>query len=275
MVMSTSDYKVRLEVFEGPLDLLLALIRRQELEITAVSLAAVTDQYLGYLDQLQEVDPGALASFLEVAAQLLLIKSRSLLPRPQAGESQEEEEDPGELLAQRLREYARFRAAAQALQERSERGLRAYVRVAPPPVLPRHVDLGDVSLEDLLIAVREALQAQPMPPLSEVVEPIRVTIGERIEVIRRNLAGAQRIPFRRLLADCSSRIQVIVTFLALLELIKQRQVVVSQERLFGEIVVSRPEDLPPDQRPTTNDEGPAGRCRDSDATRPPVVRRGS
>jgi len=233
------NYEVRLEVFEGPLDLLLTLIRRQELEITAVSLAAVTDQYLAYLERLQEIDPGALASFLEVAAQLVLIKSRSLLPRPRREEVEDDEEDPAEALAQRLREYARFKAAAQALQERSERGLRAYVRLAPPPVLPRRLDLGDVSLEDLLAAVREALEVQPMPPVSEVIEPIQVTMAGRIAAIRRALDRAARVSFRKLLADCTSRIEVIVTFLALLELVKQCEIVVAQEELFGEILVSR------------------------------------
>jgi segregation and condensation protein A len=231
-------YQVRLEVFEGPLDLLLTLIRRRELEITAVSLAAVTDQYLAYLERLQEIDPGALASFLEVAAQLVLIKSRTLLPRPQPDAHEEDEEDPAEVLAQRLREYAQFKTAAQALRERSERGLRAYVRVAPPPTLPRRVDLGEVSLEDLLAAVREALDEKPMPPLSQVVEPVRVTVEERVTAILRALSRAPRISFRSLLADCASRIEVVMTFLALLELIKQRRVVASQDQLFGEIMVS-------------------------------------
>lgn len=231
------DYEVRLEVFEGPLDLLLTLIRRQELEITAVSLAAVTDQYLAYLERLQEIDPGALAAFLEVAAQLVLIKSRSLLPRPQREAGGEEEEDLAEALAERLREYARFKAAAQALRERSERGLRAYVRLAPPPALPRRVDLGGVSLEDLLAAVREALEVRPMPSVAEVVEPIPVTIEERIAAIRRALRRTARVSFRHLLADCTSRIEVITTFLALLELIKQREISVTQEELFGEIIV--------------------------------------
>ena len=231
---------MRLEIFEGPLDLLLTLIRRQELEITAVSLAAVTDQYLAYMERLQEIDPGALASFLEVAAQLVLIKSRSLLPRPQREATDDDgEEDPAEALAQRLREYARFKAAAQALRERSERGLRAYVRLAPPPALPRQVDLGDVSLEDLLAAVREALEVQPMPSVTEVVEPMRVTLEECIAAIRRALRRRTRVPFRKLLAGCSSRIEIIMTFLALLELVKQREIAVTQETLFGEILVMR------------------------------------
>jgi segregation and condensation protein A len=230
-------YRVKLKVFEGPLDLLLSLIRRQELEITAVSLAAVTDQYLAYMEQLQEVDPGALASFLEVAAQLVLIKSRYLLPRPATDLLDEDGEDPAEMLAQRLREYAQFKEAARALRERDALGLRAYVRIASPPDLPRRVDLGDISVEDLLAAVREALDAQPAPPVSEVVEPITVTIGERIDMIRRALRAGRPVTFRSLLRDCRSRIEIIVTFLGLLELMKAGEVVAWQDALFGEIVI--------------------------------------
>ncbi|MFQ5855338.1 MAG: segregation and condensation protein A [Anaerolineae bacterium] len=229
-------YRVKLEVFEGPLDLLLQLIRRAELEITAISLATVTDQYLAYMEQLQEIDPGALASFLEVAAQLVLIKSRHLLPRP-ADDQIDEEEDPAEVLASRLREYAQFKEAAQVLRGREAQGLRAYVRVAPPPDLPRRVDLGDVSIGELLAAVREALDAQPTTPVSEVVEPITVTMEERIGVMRRALLGSRRVSFQALLRDCRSRIEIIVTFLGLLELMKAGEVVVRQDTLFGEITI--------------------------------------
>lgn len=230
-------YRVKLEVFEGPLDLLLQLIRREELEITAISLAAVTDQYLAHMEQLQEIDPGALASFLEVAAQLVLIKSRYLLPRPADDQIDKDEEDPAEVLAQRLREYAQFKGVARALRKREAQGLRAYVRVAPPPDVPRRVDLGDVSVDDLLAAVREALDAHPAPPVSEVVEPITVTMAEQIEVIRRALLGGRPVGFQSLLRDCRSRIEIIVTFLGLLELIKAGEVVVRQNALFGEITI--------------------------------------
>ncbi len=230
-------YRVELEVFEGPLDLLLRLIRREELEVTAVSLAAVTDQYLAYMERLQEIDPGAMASFLEVAAQLVLIKSRHLLPRPAAKQPDEDEEDPAEELARRLREYAQFKEAAQSLRNREAQGLRAYVRVAPPPDLPRRVELDDVSVDDLLTAVRRALDEHPAPPVSEVVEPIAVTMEERIAAIRRALREGRPVSFQSLLQDCCSRIEVIVTFLGLLELMKAGEVVTRQEALFGEIVV--------------------------------------
>ncbi|MFQ5344129.1 MAG: segregation and condensation protein A [Anaerolineae bacterium] len=231
-------YRVNLEVFEGPLDLLLSLIRRQELEITAISLATVTDQYLAYMEDLQEIDPGAMAGFLEVAAQLVLIKSRYLLPRPGGTPADGDEEDPAEVLARRLHEYAQFKDAAQALRTREAQGLRAYVRVGSPPALPRRVDFGEVSVEDLLAAVREALETQPpAPPVSEVVEPITVTIGERIGVIRRALHAGRPVTFRSLLRDCRSRIEIIVTFLGLLELMKAGEVLARQDTLFGEIAL--------------------------------------
>ena len=230
-------YHVELEVFEGPLDLLLKLIRREELEITAISLAVVTDQYLSYMEQLQEIDPGALASFLEVAAQLVLIKSRHLLPRPAHEQPDDDEEDPAEVLAQRLKEYAQFKEVAQALRTREAQGLRAFVRVSAAPDLPRRVYLGDVSLDDLLAAVRQALDEQPAPPVSEVVEPITVTIADRIQVIRRALQSGRPVSFQTLLQDCRSRVEMIITFLGLLELMKAGEVVARQDALFGEIVV--------------------------------------
>lgn len=230
-------YRVELEVFEGPIDLLLKLIRREELEITAVSLAAVTDQYLSYMEQLQEIDPGAMASFLQVAAQLVLIKSRYLLPRSSDGSLDEDKEDPAEALARRLREYAQFKEAAQTLRDREARGMRAYVRVAPLPDLPRRVDLGDVSIDDLLSAVREALDEHPAPPASDVVEPITVTLDGQIEMIRRWLRTGRPVRFRTLLRDCQSRIAVVITFLGLLELIKAGEVVAQQHALFGDIMI--------------------------------------
>lgn len=233
-------YRVELEVFEGPLDLLLKLIRREELAVTAVSLAAVTDQYLAHMERLQAIDPGAMASFLEVAAQLVLIKSRHLLPRPAGEQPDEDEADPAEELARRLREYAQFKAAAQSLRNREARGLRAYVRVAPPPDLPRRVELGDVSVEDLLAAVREALDEHPAPPVSDVVEPVTVTMEDRVRVIRGALRQGRPVSFQSLLRDCRSRVEVIVTFLGLLELMKAGEAVARQDALFGEIVVDRP-----------------------------------
>jgi segregation and condensation protein A len=230
-------YQVTLPIFHGPLDLLLHLIEQRRLDVTQVALAQVTDQYLAHLTTLDRIDPGQVADFLVVAARLILIKSRWLLPRPPIEDEENEDADAGEDLVRQLREYQRFKAAGQALAEREALGLHAYVRQAPPPVLPTRVDLGDVSLDDLLVAVRQALQAKPVPP-SDVVAAHSITIADQIDLIRHRLVTHRgRLSFSRLLASARSRLEIIITFLALLELIKQREVAARQDRLFGDILI--------------------------------------
>jgi segregation and condensation protein A len=239
------QYHVRLEVFEGPLDLLLHLIERQELDITKVSLVAVTDQYLAYIQRLDRISADNLADFLVVAAKLLLIKSRALLPAPPP-EAEGEEEDLGEELARQLREYKRLKVLAQHLREREEQGLEAYVRVAPLPQVEKELDLSDVTLDDLLAAVREALTVvPPAPEVNGVVAPVTITIAEKIEQLSSWIAERRSFSFNRVLRAAASRIEIIITFLALLQMIRRGSARVQQDRLFGEILVSAPEEAPP------------------------------
>ena len=247
-------YQIRLPVFEGPLDLLLHLIEREELDITTVALAQVTNQYLAYLAELEQRQLKELTDFLIVAAKLLLIKSLALLPRPPA--LPPEAEDVGDELVHQLRVYKRFKEIATLLHEREKLGLHGYVRIAPLPHLEPQLDLGDVTLYDLLAAVQEALDTIPALPVGEVVAPITVTISEQIAHIEKQLAGRRHVRFREVLSAVTSRVEVIVTLLALLELIKQDRVQVRQERLFGEIVIER-------QTPTA--ETPAGATATSPA----------
>ena len=234
---AVQPYHVKLEVFEGPLDLLLHLIEKQELDITKVSLVAVTDQYLEYISHVEGITADTLAAFLVVAAKLLLIKSRTLLPAPPAAVS--EEEDLGDELARQLREYKLFKEVAQQLRAREELGLRAYLRLAVPPDLERKLDPTSVSLDDLLAAAREAFALhEPAAPVNGVVAPLTISIADAIQNIESLLARKARFSFHRLLRRAKSRPEIIVTFLALLELIKARRVQVQQERLFGEIWVS-------------------------------------
>ena len=238
-------YRVKLEVFEGPLDLLLHLIEKQELDITKVSLVAVTDQYLEYISHVEGINADNLADFLVVAAKLLLIKSRALLPAPPASVS-EEEEDVGDELARQLREYKLFKELAQQLRSREELGLRAYLRLAALPDLERKLDPTGVSLEDLLAAAREALELHaPLSPVNGVVAPLTISIADRIRHIESLLTRKGSFSFHRMLRRAKSRPEIIVTFLALLELIKARRIQVQQEKLFGEIWVSRPEEAAP------------------------------
>lgn len=236
---AASDYQVALPVFEGPLDLLLHLIERQELDITEVSLAQVTNQYLEYLARISERNPEDLADFLVVAAKLLLIKSRVLLPQPPAPPLSDDEE-AGDDLVRQLIEYKRFKEIAGWLREVEEQGQQAYVRLPGLPPVERVVDLGDVSLDDLLVAVRQALEVKPpRPTVDGAVSPINISIADQMALIERRTAGGRRASFRRLLEDARSRIEIIVTLLALLEMVKQLRVRMRQDRRFGDILIER------------------------------------
>lgn len=240
-------YQVTLPLFQGPLDLLLYLIERQQLDITKVALAQVTDQYLHYISTLQEVDADLLSDFLVVAAKLLFIKSQALLPKPPVGASREEEEDVGDQLVRQLQVYRQFKYAAQVLATREALHLRSYVRVAPPRVAEPRLAPGEVTLADLVAAARRALAIHPpAPAVDQVVSPIVITIGERIAWIRQLLERLPQVTFGALMRMCTWRLEVIVTFMAVLELIKQNFVDVRQETPFGEIVIYRRPDAPSD-----------------------------
>ncbi len=237
--MERSTYHVHLAVFEGPLDLLLHLIEQQELDITAVSLTQVTDQYLSYLRLVQQVRPDDLADFVRIAARLLLIKSRALLPRPPAkGVEQEEDEDVGEELVRRLREYRRFKWVAQMLQERERRGMRAYTRTTTPPPVPQpRLSPDDVSLAGLIASLRELLSAEDTDT-TPGIHPFTITIDDKIARIVELLQAYQTLTFDLLLDDPTSREEIIVSLLAVLEMIRARRIAVRQEKLFGPIIIA-------------------------------------
>lgn len=233
-------YQVKLEVFEGPLDLLLKLIEQEALDITAISLARVTDQYLSYLQVVEQVRPGDLADFMVIAARLLLIKSRALLPKPPQI-IEEKEEEVGDDLVRQLREYRLFKQAAQFLATREQAGLRMYPRTLPATKTQTwkpKLDLGNTCLDDLIRALRNLLEQAEEAGETLDFTPHRVTIEQKIEQITRHLAQTPSITFRHLLEHATSRLEVIVTLLAVLELIRTRQIVAQQEQLFGEIVIS-------------------------------------
>lgn len=244
----TEHYQVQLPMFEGPLDLLLHLIEREELDITKVALAQVTDQYLTYMAILKEINVEFLTDFLVVAAKLLLIKSQALLPKPPASLADEEEEDLGDQLARQLLAYKQFKMVAELLRQRETDGLRNFIRLALPPKLEPKLSLGDVTLGDLLAAAHEALAVRPPDPdVGEIVSPMTVTIGQQMTLIRDELTRHRQISFRRLLRRAASRMEIIVTFLAILELVKQYEIEVRQETLFGDIIVSTPTTAPSPQ----------------------------
>jgi segregation and condensation protein A len=175
-----------------------------------------------------------------VAAKLLLIKSRALLPAPPVPD--DDEEDVGEELARQLRAYRKLKELAQQLKAKEAEGHPTYLRLAPLPRLEKALDLSEVTLEQLLVAVQEALSLQPEAgPVSEVVAPIVISITDKIRDIEGMLAGRGSFSFNRLLQRAHSRGEIIVIFLAMLELIKAGRARAKQTTLFGEILISRPE----------------------------------
>ncbi len=256
-----TTYQVILDLFQGPLDLLLQLIERKKLDITRVSLAMVTDQYLEYVSRMKDVPLSLMANFLAVAARLLLIKSRSLLPAPPLLVV-DEEEDPAEVLARQLKEYRRFKEIAGLMGQRHAAGLRSYVRVMASPEVPRQLVPGAVTLEDLVAAVQSALarlDGDEVPlPSTVVVTPHPVTIHDKITIIKKYLQRGE-VSFYSLLRGARARVEVIVTFLALLELLKQKAIQVQQDELFGDILII----------PTKSDDGDAGAVTDAIAISQP------
>jgi len=242
MALPANNYTVQLPVYAGPLDLLLQLIERDELDITRVSLTQVTDQFLAYLKVLETMNLGDIADFLVIAARLILIKSEALLPRPV--ERQPGEEDPGDELARLLIAYKRYKEIAGTLRQREEAGLRTYLRLAPPPKLEAQLDLSSVTTFHLLAAVQHALALNPeKPTLGTVVAPPKVTIRDQIRLIAHALrSGGGQASFQSMLDQAQSRMEVVVTFLAVLELIKRRKIEASQEQAFGEIQIKVLED---------------------------------
>ena len=234
-------YPIQLPVFEGPLDLLLQLIEREELDITAVSLAQVTDQYLAIVEEMGRRNSlGDLTAFLVVAAKLVLIKSRVLLPgyRPRSGEEDEVAAD----LIRQLETYRAYRAIAAELARLEERGWRAYVRVAPPGAARTEAAdpsalLSGVTLEDLLRAAQKALQAHPAPAVEMAISLPLVTVAEQMARIQERLTYTGHLCFQDLLLECTGRAEVVITLLAVLELIKQARIRVQQEGLFGPIFI--------------------------------------
>ena len=240
-------YEVHLPVFEGPLDLLLQLIERHQLDITTVSLAIVTDQYLDHMRSGDGVDPEQLSEFIAVAAKLLLIKSAALLPRPTPIRPEEPPADPTDL-TERLRLYEDVRKGAAYLRQREEADLRSYPH--PPPkntldLVARPVETAPddraVQLPSSLAAALLRVLRQPRPPFAELPREAW-TVAEAIVWLRDLVGGLGRGTFGRLTAGLD-RDRVVAAFLALLELHRLGTVRAGQVEPFGEIDLA-PGDAP-------------------------------
>ncbi len=242
------SYEVHTAVFEGPLALLLRLIEKNELDITQVALAQVTDEFMQRVDAMRAaMQIEVVAEFLAVAARLLLIKSRALLPKPPAAAKEVAEDDVGDELVRQLRAYRQFKEAALWLRERDEAGLRSYVRTASLP-RPRNVtlDLSEVTVDALHSAAQAALYPQNGPRPEEAIQRPRISIVQQIQLIRARFTRWTRLSYQKLLGKTPTRLEAVVTLLAILELVKQQAVTARQEQMFGDITIEPlipPEDI--------------------------------
>jgi segregation and condensation protein A len=240
------NYTVHTSVYDGPLDLLLNLIERAELDVTSVSLASVTDQYLAYIKSLEQINADEISAFLVIAAKLLQIKSEALLPRPPARAAGEE--DVGRSLVDQLKLYKRFKEIGGWMNARQQANLRTFLRVAPPPKVEPKLDLSNLTLEKLVVAAEEAFaKERNKQPLGIIIAAPRVTIREKIDMIAKVMKEVERSSFRALLDPSASRLEIVVTFLAMLELVKRYRIHASQEDLFSDIQIDRMEEWKDDE----------------------------
>ena len=234
--------EISLPSFSGPLDLLLHLIERSEMDITAISLARVAEQYLEEIEKLKQqsrIEP--LMEFLVIGAQLVLIKSRALLPDVVVAIEGEDEEDPAEALARRLREYRQFKEISTWFSKRAESNLRTYLRVAPAPkkVVSSKPDLSGITTNTLYqFLIDILLRAEELKDSTSVRKKPKHTIEGQIDHLRSMVRNRGSFLLKELLSGSVNRSELSVTLLATLECIKRREVTATQEFMFGPVTIS-------------------------------------
>ena len=234
------DYKVKLEIFEGPLDLLLYLIKRDEIDIYEISIERITKQYLEYLQAFKELKIDIAGEFVVMAANLIYLKSRSLLPLDQQPpEEDAEEDDPRWDLIRQLIEYKKFKEAAMQLHDRALEQERIFTRDGgSAPMSDAPLPLHEVGIFQLIHAFQEVIKRVEAREEFREIFGERFTVSEKIEKILQRVANGSSIRFSELFAQIASRVEIVVTFLALLELIRLNQVRALQRKMFEEIEIA-------------------------------------
>jgi segregation and condensation protein A len=249
------SYKIKLELFEGPLDLLLYLVKKDHLNIYDIPIAKVTQQYLEHINLMKLLDLNIAGEFLVMAATLMEIKSKMLLPA-QSSEVPQEEEDPRQELVRRLLEYEKFKQIAETLREREVAQREVFKR----PKIELENQLSDekevyfeASIFDLINAFSEALKDVPKELFYEVIKD-EFTIEEKIHEILHLLLASPSVKLLDLFNKAKNKMEIIVIFLAILELIKMKEIICMQKELFQEIKITRNKNniLPNDRRNKTD-----------------------
>jgi segregation and condensation protein A len=235
------DYKVKLEIFEGPLDLLLFLIKRDEIDIHEISLERITRQYLEYLQAFKELNIDVAGEFVVMAANLIYLKSRSLLPvDQQPPEEDVDEDDPRWDLIRQLIEYKKFKEAAEQLHARALEQERMFTRDggSVPAITDVPLRLGEVGIFQLINAFQNVIKRVEAREDLEEIFGEHFTVSDKIDIILRKVADGMRVRFSDLFGEIASRVEIVVTFLALLELIRLKQVYATQSNPFDEIEIA-------------------------------------
>lgn len=236
-------YKIKIPVFEGPLDLLLHLIRENKIDVYDIPISLITNQYLRYLEIMKELNLDIAGEFLAMAATLIYIKSKMLLPSDEEV-TPDEQEDPRRELMEKLIEYQKFKEVALQLREREEEWIKVYHREPELNKDDGEIYLSDVSLFDLLRAFKKILETAP-PEVGKITKET-LTVKDRMSFIMESIDEKNTIRFEELFKDGITRAQLIVTFIALLELIRLGLLRAYQERHFGNIWVKRQNaEIPP------------------------------
>jgi len=236
-----TDYKVKLEIFEGPLDLLLYLIKRDEIDIYDISLERLTSQYLEYLQAFKELNIDVAGEFIVMAATLIYLKSRSLLPVDQQPPDEDAaEDDPRWDLIRQLIEYKKFKEAAAQLHARALAQERVFARAgtAPATVYSVSLALGEVGIFQLINAFQSVLKRIAAREDLQEIFGEHFTVSDKIDAILHSVARGESMKFSDLFAGIASRVEIVVTFLALLELIRLKQIRVTQPNPFDEIEIA-------------------------------------
>ena len=247
------SYRVKLEIFEGPLDLLLYLIKKDEIDIYDIPIARITEQYLAYLELMQELDISVAGDFLVMASTLIYIKSKTLLPPdPRLDGEEDLGDDPRAELVERLLEYQKFKSAAQMLYSRGEIESACYTR-GPLETDSSNPEVS-TTLFDLLRVFREVLKRAEAEMEMEIARD-EMTIAEKLAQIHAMLDEMERINVRELFEMSRSKRELIITFLALLELVKEWKIYLIQTEPFGDIFASRRASAPQDLEEEPAEEG--------------------
>jgi len=234
-----NSYQINTPVYQGPLDLLLQLIENAELDITSLALAQVTEQFLKHLEKMQELPPDEISAFLVIAAKLIQIKSEALLP--QQTSLREEELDLGNELARQLIAYKRYKEIADLLAERKDLGYQSFIRLSPANVsIKENLDLAGFGVNELFVLASNALQKDiDRQSISTVVERPKITIKDKIILISEQFSTSNELTFYEMLGKNYLRLDIVISFLAILELIKGGFIKVVQTEAFEEIKLIR------------------------------------